>query len=152
MAYLLGRWPVGVSAHGARFAQPRYDDLVFLVLRFPGGVLGHVHLSWLDPLKVRRVSVVGEQKMAVFDDMQREMPLTLHPLASKPGGVAAPSGVIPHRPAMALTQELRAFVRSVRTGEAPLTPGEDGVRVAKVLDAAERSLRDGGREVSVRIR
>lgn len=152
MSYVLGAWPVGVSARGARFAQPEFDDLVFLGLRFPGGVLGHVHLSWLDPLKVRRVSVVGDRQMAVFDDMKRESPLTVHPLAEEPGRKAQPARVVRHRVAMALTEELKAFVRAIRTGEPPVTPGSDGVRVAQVLDAATRSLAEDGREVRLRIR
>ena len=70
MSHLLGHWPVGISAHGARYAQPQWDDLVWLSLRFREGIRAHVHLSWLDPHKVRRLTVVGERKMAVFDDME----------------------------------------------------------------------------------
>ena len=67
-------------------AQPSLEDVVFLVLRFPGGRLGHVHLSWLDPLKVRCVSVVGERAMAVFDDMAATEKLRLiRPRGPNPG-------------------------------------------------------------------
>lgn len=152
MVHLLGEWPVGVAARGAVMAQPELEDLVFLVLRFPGGQMGHVHLSWLDPLKVRCVSVVGDKAMAVFDDMAPEHKLRLvRPRGSKPGAdrVETPLRIARREP---LRAELAAFVKSVRTGEPFATPGADGARVVRVLEAAETSLRSGGCEVPVRIR
>jgi predicted dehydrogenase len=160
MVHLLGRWPVAVQARGARHVQPSWEDVVFLGFRFPGGVLGQVHLSWLEPLKVRRISVVGAHAMAVFDDMDPENKLQvirarIPPPAPDPRGHTADGIRVSHPhvpPRQPLREELRAFVRCIRTGEPPLTPGEDGVRVAQVLEAAQRSLDEGGREVRLRIR
>ena len=123
-------------------------------------MLGQVHLSWLEPLKVRRVSVVGARGMAVFDDMlpdgklqviRTPDPRTLSGPRKKP---PAPARATAPRFAMRepLAEELRAFVRSVRTGRPMPTPGEDGARVARVLDAAQHSLDQGGRQVALRIR
>ncbi len=147
MAHLLGAWPVGVSARGGVYAQPQLEDLVFLGLRFPGGVLGHVHLSWLDAVKVRRVAVVAERGMAVFDDVSAEAPLRLHLCGHALPGEVVP---VPRRPA--LRAELQVFVRCVAGGAEIPTPGEDGVRVARVLEAARRSLAEGGREIPLRVR
>jgi predicted dehydrogenase len=153
MVDLLGRWPTAVSALGARHVQPRWEDVVFLALRFPGGVLGHIHLSWLEPLKVRRVSVVGERAMAVFDDMAASHPIEVVPAPRTDAGRFPPRI---RRPAVGraepLAEELRAFLRAVRTGRPMPTPGEDGARVARVLEAAQRSLEEGGHEVALRIR
>jgi predicted dehydrogenase len=160
MAHLLGRWPVAVQARGARHVQPEQEDVVFVGVRFAGGVLGQIHLSWLEPLKVRRISVVGARAMAVFDDMDREHVLRVYHARIPPpppdaagrvrGAVReARPRVPPHQP---LAEELRAFLRTVRRGGEPLTPGEDGVRVAQVLDGARRSLAEGGGEVPLRIR
>lgn len=156
MAHLLGRWPTGVQVMGARHEQPHAEDVVFLGLRFSGGVLGQVHLSWLEPLKIRRISVVGAGAMAIFDDIKPDQKLeviraTIPPPARGPG--KPPVSTFPRVAAREpLREELRAFLRAVKTGEPLATPGTDGVRVAKVLEAAERSLREGGREIRLRIR
>lgn len=156
MAHLLGRWPMAVHAVGARHVQPHAEDLVFLGLRFPGGVLGQVHLSWLEPRKIRRINVVGSKAMAIFDDMRPEAKLEIisakipppGPGPAKPPVIRYPS--IPEREP--LHEELAAFFASVRTGRPFAAPGEDGVRVARVLEGAQRSLDEGGREVRLRIR
>ncbi len=157
MVHLLGRWPVAVAARGARWAQPQWEDLVFVVLRFPGGQLGHIHLSWLDPQKVRRVSVVGEGRMAVFDDMDPARRLALYersPAEPEPGGGWRPGHEGPVRaPRLSarepLREELRAFLAAVRGTGALRATGEDGARVMEVLDAAQRSIAAGGREVTL---
>ncbi|MDJ0976696.1 MAG: Gfo/Idh/MocA family oxidoreductase [Planctomycetota bacterium] len=152
MVHLLGAWPIGVSARGAVVAQPELEDVVFLVLRFPDGQLGHVHLSWLDPLKVRCVSVVGERAMAVFDDMAPDDKLKLiRPRGPKPGADRVISR-LPCSPREPLKEELRAFVKSVRTGAPFLPTGQDGANVVRILEAAERSMAEAGREIRVRIR
>jgi len=160
MVHLLGQWPTAVTARGARHVQPTYPDVVFLGLRFPGGVLGQIHLSWLEPLKVRRISVVGERGMAVFDDMSADGKVqVLHaripPEPVRPGQPAGhPTRVTYPRLAVRepLVEELRAFVQAVRRGGPVVTPGEDGARILRVLEAAQASLEADGREVRLRIR
>jgi predicted dehydrogenase len=165
MVHLLGEWPVAVGAQGAACVQPTWEDVVFVTLRFPGGALGHVHVSWLDPHKVRRMSLVGERRMVVFDDMEPVEKLRLHDKAALlpgagrappvPGALAVRSGrtrVLPVPLVEPLREELRAFVRAVRTGGPTLTPGEDGARVMEVLEAAQASMRQGGAFVPVRRR
>jgi predicted dehydrogenase len=159
MAHLVGAWPESVSARGAAFVQPRLEDVVFLTLHFPRGVLAHVHLSWLDPLKVRRLTLVGSRRMAVFDDMEPAEKVRIHDKGALRGepatygeALALRSGrtTIPRlSPAEPLREELRAFLAAVRTGRAPSTDGVSGARVVSVLAAAERSLRLRGRVVDV---
>jgi predicted dehydrogenase len=163
MSWLFDAWPTAVSARGAAYVQPAWEDVVFLDLFYPRGVLGHVHLSWLDPQKVRRMSVVGSRKMAVFDDLDPEGLLKIHDKSALVDGNHDPTldalrvreGVtrvvrVPDRPPLAI--ELAAFATSIRTGRPCPTPGEDGARVARVLDAAQASLSEGGRRMPVRIR
>jgi predicted dehydrogenase len=76
--HLVGEEPVETWARGESFLTPRVEDIVFCFLRFPSGVVAHMHLSWLDPHKVRRITVVGDQKSAVFDDMELERKVTIY--------------------------------------------------------------------------
>ena len=159
MAHLVGAWPEAVSAQGAAYVQPEREDVVFLTLRFPRGVLGHVHLSWLDPHKVRRLTLVGDKTMAVFDDMEPAEKIRVHDKGAMPPepntwgeALALRFGEtrIPRLPPKEpLKEELRAFLKSVRTGARPLADGTSGVETVRVLAAAEKSLARGGRETAV---
>jgi predicted dehydrogenase len=160
LSHLFGAWPNAVSAQGAAYVQSKWEDVVFLTLRFPGGRLGHVHLSWLDPHKVRRLTLVGSRTMAVFDDMEPAEKIRVHdkgPVPPEPGSWAEALALrfgetrIPRLPAVEpLREQLKAFLRACRTGVVPLADAASGVATARVLDAAARSLRSRGREVAVR--
>jgi predicted dehydrogenase len=76
--YLLDEEPVEAVAHGRDFLNPGVEDVVFCYLRFPSGRIAHMHLSWLDPHKMRRMTVVGTDRMAVFDDMELERKITVY--------------------------------------------------------------------------
>ena len=76
--YLLDEEPDEAWAHGNAFLNPGVEDVVFCYLRFPSGKIAHMHLSWLDPHKMRKITVVGKEKMAVFDDMELERKVTLY--------------------------------------------------------------------------
>ena len=75
---LIGEEPVECLAHGSSYVRPGVEDVVFCYLRFPSGAVAHLHLSWLDPHKERRLTVVGSKRMATFDDMQIEGKLTVY--------------------------------------------------------------------------
>jgi predicted dehydrogenase len=158
--YLLGEPPQRVAAHGKSYLQPRVEDVVFLTMEFASGVLAHVQLSWLDPRKERRLTVVGAKKMVVFDDMEPREKLRIYDkgvdrppeygsygesLAIREGDIFIPK--IPN--VEPLAAELRHFARVVRGEETPRTGAEDGVRVVRVLEAASRSLSGGGAPVSL---
>ena len=155
--HLLGEAPVRVAAQGKSYLQPKIEDVVFLTMEFASGVLAHVQLSWLDPHKERKLTVVGAKKMVVFDDMEPREKLRVYDkgvdrppeygsfgesLAIREGDI-----FVPRIPTVEpLAAELSHFVRVARGVESP-RPGagaEDGVRVVRVLEAASRSLASGG--------
>jgi predicted dehydrogenase len=155
--YLLGEVPVRVAAHGKSYLQPRIEDVVFLTMDFASGVLAHVQLSWLDPHKVRKLTVVGAKKMVVFDDMEPREKLRIYDkgvdrppeyrsfgesLAIREGDIFIPR--IPN--VEPLAAELAHFVEVARGKDAPAprAGAEDGVKVVRVLEAASRSLANGG--------
>jgi predicted dehydrogenase len=153
--YLLGEEPVRVAAHGKSYLQPAIEDVVFLTMEFASGVLAHVQLSWLDPHKERKLTVVGAKKMVVFDDMEPREKLRIYDkgidrppeygsfgesLAIREGDIFIPR--IPN--VEPLAAELAHFVRVAKGSEAPRASAEDGVRVVRVLEAASRSLAQGG--------
>jgi len=157
--FLLGEMPVTLSAQGRSYLQRGIEDVVFLNLTFASGVMAHVQMSWLDPHKVRRLTVVGSRQMAVFDDMQPREKLTIYDkgvnrppeyrsygesLTIREGDI-----FIPRLPNVEpLTVQFQHFIRVVRGEEKGRADHADGVRVVRVLDAATRSLAQGGALVS----
>ncbi len=158
--YLLGEAPESVAAQGHSYLQRGIEDVVFLVMRFRSGVVAHAQMSWLDPHKERRLTVVGSKQMAVFDDMAPREKLRLYDkgvdrppeygsygesLAVREGDILIPK-VSNAEP---LGLELAHFVKVARGEPATRADAMDGVRVVRVLEAASRSLKDGGRPVFV---
>jgi UDP-2-acetamido-3-amino-2,3-dideoxy-glucuronate N-acetyltransferase len=152
--YLLGEEPVEVAAHGAAYLQPGIEDVCYLTMRFASGSLGHVHVSWLDPIKTRCLSVVGERKMAVYDDMQKEKLVLLDQRAEQVEGAFRPVRgdvqAIKIDPQEPLRRMAETFIESVRTGLSPMSDGLDGLRVVRVLEAAQRSIEKGGKPVQIK--
>jgi len=158
--YLLGEAPVRVAAHGKSYLQRNVEDVVFLTMEFGSGVLAHVQLSWLDPHKERKLTVVGAQKMVVFDDMEAREKLRIYDkgverppeygsygeaLSIREGDIFIPK--IPN--VEPLAAEVGHFTRVARGMEPPRASAEDGVRVVRVLEAATRSLATGGAPVQL---
>jgi len=146
--HLIGEEPVECLAHGACFVREGVQDVVFCYLRFPSGVVAHLHLSWLDPHKERRFTVVGSKRMATFDDMAAEGKLTVYDKGFDEdtrswGEYIARSGdtFSPRMPNVEpLRIECEHFVECVRSGERPRSDGLSGLRVVRVLEALQRSL------------
>jgi predicted dehydrogenase len=147
-----GEEPDAVLAHGESFMRPGVEDVVFCYLRFPSGRVAHMHLSWLDPHKERRFTVVGSRRMATFDDMALESKVTVYDKGFDPdfrnygewitrsGDVMSPQ-ISNEEP---LRVECRHFIDCVRTGEEPLSGAASGLRVVRVLETLQRSLEAGG--------
>ncbi|HSC02862.1 MAG TPA: Gfo/Idh/MocA family oxidoreductase [Solirubrobacteraceae bacterium] len=146
--YLAGEEPSEVVAHGESYVQPGVEDVVFCFLRFPSGLSAHLHLSWLDPHKERRFTVVGSRRMATFDDMAREGKLQVFDKGfdegsrgygeyiTRTGDIFSPS--IPN--VEPLRVECEHFVDCVRSGRRPRSDGFSGLRVVRVLEELQRSL------------
>lgn len=157
--YLAGEEPYEVVAHGESYVRDGVEDVVFCFLRFPSGLSAHLHLSWLDPHKERRFTVVGSQRMATFDDMALEGKLTIYDKgfdhdARSYGEYITRSGSIvsPQIPNIEpLRVECEHFIDCIRRGVTPRSDGASGVRVVRVLEALQRSLDGSAREAGVHI-
>jgi predicted dehydrogenase len=145
---LAGEEPSACDARGESFVKPGVEDVVFALMRFDSGLLAHMHLSWLDPHKERRFTVVGSKRMATFDDMELERKLTIYDKGfdesyASYGEYIARSGDV-FSPRISneepLRIECRHFVDCVREGRAPRSDGESGLRVVRVLERLQRSL------------
>jgi predicted dehydrogenase len=145
---LAGEEPCDVEARGESYMQPGIEDVVFCFLRFPSGLAAHLHLSWLDPHKERRFTVVGSRRMATFDDMELERKVTVYDKgfderAGSYGEYITRSGDT-WSPRTPNTEPLRAecehFVACVRDGATPRSDGKSGLRVVRVLEALQDSL------------
>ena len=156
--YWLGETPSNVMAKGVSFLQEGIEDLVFIHLDFPSGKSAHIHVTWLDPLKTRKMVIVGSKKMLVYDDVSTDSKImildkgidkslkenfeheiydyALFQLKNRIGDI-----LIPHfnfdEP---LKSECKHFVDCIINGKNPLTDGENGLEVVKVLEAAQKHL------------
>jgi predicted dehydrogenase len=163
LGYWLGGQPERVTAHGYSYVQPGIEDVVFMALEYPGNVAAHVHISWLDPNKVRRMTVVGSEKMVIYDDVNVNARLTVfdkgvtrQPVERVTLGSFESFGDFQlllragdmHMPMLDFVEplqvECRHFIDCIQTGRRPLTDGENGLQVVEVLEAAQASL-DSGR-------
>jgi predicted dehydrogenase len=149
--------PSEISAVGESYMQPGIEDVVFCYLRFPSGLAAHLHLSWLDPHKDRRFTVVGSKKMATFDDMEFERKVTVYDKGfdqdfSSYGEYIMRSGDI-WSPRVSneepLRIECRHFLERIADGGEPRSGGDSGVRVVRVLEALQRSLDRSSRAAPV---
>jgi len=154
---LAGEEPHVVEARGESYMQRGIEDVVFCFLRFPSGLSAHLHLSWLDPHKERRFTVVGSRRMATFDDMELERKVTVYDKgfderSGSYGEYITRTGDI-WSPRVTNTEPLRVecehFVACVREGATPRSDGESGVRVVRVLEALQRSLEESSRAAAV---
>jgi len=152
--HLLDEEPVMVSAHGESYIQNGIEDVVFLNLHFSDGKMANIHLSWLDPHKLRKITIVGSKKMVVFDDMDVSEKLKIYDkgvgstsyltygeyLSLRFGDIIIPS--------VKMVEPLRAeaehFVQCIESRKEPKTGGRDGLKVVKILMAAQQSLKEKG--------
>jgi UDP-2-acetamido-3-amino-2,3-dideoxy-glucuronate N-acetyltransferase len=146
--YLLNNTPVHVEASGGVYLQEnkKIEDAVFLHLNFPSGIDANAHLSWLDPHKTRRITIVGDKKMAVFDDMEPRNKLSIFDKGiewTEKGGISVRYGDI-NLPSIPLQEPLKTacehFIGCVENGKKPKSDGKNGLEVLKVLKKAQESL------------
>lgn len=158
--YILGREPTDVAARGQCYLQKGIEDVVFLTLNFGDRAMAHIHVSWLDPHKIRKTTIVGSRKMAVFDDLEASEKLRIYDKGAAStvdystfaeyvtlrfGDVTIPYVKM----AEPLRLECLHFLECVRDRKEPLSDGADGLRVIRVLDAGQRSLRNNGMPMKV---
>ncbi|TLM98912.1 MAG: Gfo/Idh/MocA family oxidoreductase [Actinobacteria bacterium] len=157
--YLLGENPDSVSANGAAYVTPGVADTVFANLHFPSGRMANIHVSWLDPHKTRKLTVVGNKKMLVFDDMEATEKIWIYDK-----GLGAPEGALSWNEDLTLRFgdikvpflqmkeplgiEVQHFLDCCRTGETPRSDGRAGLAVVRVLEAVDESMAAGGAPIS----
>lgn len=151
---LLGEVPNSVSASGAAYLREGVEDVVFATLHFPSGKMANIHVSWLDPHKVRRLTVVGTKKMLVFDDMEATEKIWIYDKGVAPKDALAYGEDLTLRfgdiiaPYVKMTEPLAAemnhFLDCCVTGSRPRSDGGDGLAVVHVLEAADASIAAGG--------
>lgn len=154
---LMGQQPCEVSAHGGSFLTPGIEDVVYMSLAFPGGQMANIHVSWLDPQKVRQVTVVGSRQMADYNDVAETDKIVVFDKRATPpksgrgpfdlhsGGKYAP----PVPGSEPLANECDDFVSSIVNKSRPVADGENGLQVVRILEAAQFSLSNHGRPVDI---
>jgi predicted dehydrogenase len=159
--YILDARPERIAAHGRSYIRPGIEDVAFLDLEYPNRVIANIHVSWLDPCKIRRTTVVGAKKMLVYDDVS-----SLEKIRVYDKGVSVPPHYdnfgefkLSYRFGDILTPRLeeveplkvecRHFVECIEAHQRPRSTGEDGLAVVRVLEAASASLQDSSRLVDI---
>lgn len=165
MMYLLNDLPTEVSGRGFSFIQPEVEDVCFATIQFGSGVGANLHVSWIDPLKTRTMIVVGDEKMAIYNDVSVDQPLAL-----VDSGVAKDSDLGEYLslgdfqwrtrsgdiliPRIEMTEpllnEVEAFGAACLSGQRPTTDGEHGRDVVRVLSAIDESMKRSGNPVAIR--
>jgi predicted dehydrogenase len=143
------------------------EDVVFVMIEFDNGMIAHIHNSWLDPNKIRKMTVVGSKKMVVYDDVSADAKIQVYDKGIDKKNISENMGSyddfgkfqLIHRAGDLLIPkinfveplklECKHFVESVEKGKAPLTDGRNGLRVVRVLEAAQKSLKSGGTSVDL---
>ena len=160
MDHLVDARPVAVSADGTALAGYEHENIAYITVHFDNGFLGHFHVNWLAPVKVRTMLIGGSQRMLVYDDMEPSEKVRVYDkgvdldvkddrareqilVSYRTGDMYAPK--LDRREALASV--VREFADAIAARRAPLTDGAAGIRVVRLLEAAERSLRDEGRRV-----
>ncbi len=159
--HLLDSAPTWVAAVGARVLGNCREDVGFVTLGYPNGILGHIHVSWVDPHKVREVVVVGSEKRVVFNDLQAIEPIRVfekgvapltaadsyqdQPFLMRDGAIFSPR-IEASEP---LKNQCDHFLDCVTQGETPLSGGPEGRDVVQVLEAIDRSVAHGGAPVTI---
>ncbi|MFH1285248.1 MAG: Gfo/Idh/MocA family oxidoreductase [Candidatus Micrarchaeota archaeon] len=157
LMYLLRETPKSVNARGSDYLQNGLNDVVFATLEFPDKVIANIHASWLDPQKIRKVTIVGSKKMLVFDDTKPTGKITLFNKRAEKHEygsfgefqvlVQSEGEVVPElAPFEPLKDECAEFVSCVEERRNPRTDAEESAQIIRVLEAMERSIRNNGRE------
>jgi predicted dehydrogenase len=144
LQYLLGKYPTEVSAVGQSYLQKNIEDIAIISLKYPKDIFVSICVSWFYPNKVRKMVIIGSEKSAIFDDMEKGEKLKLF---SKDGKISIPN-VIPSEP---LKNECIHFLDCIKKGNKPLTDGEVGLEVVKILEFAQKSLENGGNFIRVKL-
>ncbi|PYS24670.1 MAG: oxidoreductase [Acidobacteria bacterium] len=158
MDYLIERQPEGLSAIGSCHIEEGIENIAYLIMKFPGDFIAHFHFNWLAPVKIRHTLIAGSSKMILYDDIEPTEKVRVYDKGVTANRVAdreaAYQTLVSYRtgdvwaPKLDTTEALRyvvaEFLDSIRTSRAPLTDGPAGLRVVRLLEAAQKSIKCGG--------
>jgi predicted dehydrogenase len=159
LRYLLDADPISVNTHGSSCVQEGIEDVAYTTLMFPNNVMAHIRSSWLDPSKQRRITVVGSKKMVIYDDVEPLEKIKIYDKGVKAIRHTDTFGefsfayhygdvVIPYiRFEEPLRVQCQHFLDCINEGRQPQTDGLNGMRVVQVVEAAQRSMKNGGNAV-----
>lgn len=162
LRYLLGTDPISVSVEAATCVQDGIEDVAYAAYRFPDNIMAHIRMSWLDPAKTRRITVVGSEKMVIYDDVENLEKIRIYDKGVKAIRHTDTYGefsfayhygdvVIPHiRMEEPLRVQCQHFVDCIREGKNPQTDGQNGLRVVQILEASHYSLKHNGIRTSIK--
>jgi predicted dehydrogenase len=165
MAYAIDKKPVAISAHGSIHFEGRFEDIAYLCVEFEGnGFIAHFHVNWLSPVKVRQTLISGDKKMLVWDDLSPDEKVKIYDrgvdVKSANGAkngihellVSYRSGDV-YIPKLEATEALKAeaqyFVECVEKGQDPFNDGRSGLQVVRLLEAADESIKQGGKRIEL---
>ena len=159
--YILGETPVSVNSQGKAHFKPDIEDVAITTLNFKNGVVAFVHASWLDPNKIRRTTIVGTRKMLVYDDIETQEKIKIYDkgvdvppyydtfgdfqFSYRYGDIYSPR-IEDYEP---IKKECEHFLECIQRGMCPLSDGYSGLRVVSILEAANKSIKNSGRAVSI---
>lgn len=159
MNFLIKEKPIAVSAIGTSHAGSLKEELAHLAIKYQGGLVAHIHVSWLSPVKIRQVLIGGTKKMICFDDITPSEKIKIYDRSvqvdfsketpAEPIYRAGEVRIPVFNQQEALLEECRHFIECVKSGEKPLTCGETGFEVVKILECCDRSLKEKGGEISL---
>lgn len=160
--YILNKKPLFVNAFGEKYLPHNLEDVSFIMFRFPNKIIAHVQVSWLDPKKTREIVVVGSKKMLIFDDLNTQTPIVIYDkramkkkfkqdydsfeefkMIIKDGKAVAPK----IKKGEPLKIECEHFIDCIMRNKTPLSDGQDGVEVLRILIGIQKSLRANGERV-----
>ncbi len=155
----VGKMPLSVSAHGQSYVQSGIEDVAFIRLEFEGGIVAHIHVSWLAPAKIRRMTLVGNKKMVIYDDLENVEKIKIadqaahlnldsrkNRIAYRMGDIVSPRLDVDEP----LSRECAHFVDCIINQRRPESDDVKGLQVVQVLEAASRSIKKGGAKVSIK--
>ncbi|HVG33499.1 MAG TPA: Gfo/Idh/MocA family oxidoreductase [Pyrinomonadaceae bacterium] len=166
MDYIIGREPEAVTATGSCHIEPGIENIAYVMFRFPDQFIAHFHFNWLAPVKIRRTLIAGSRKMVVYDDTEPSEKLRVYDKGVTSNRIEndadkedAYRTLVSYRtgdvwvPKLDSTEALRyvcqEFLDSIKERRPALTDGHAGLRVVRLLEAAEQSIREGGRPVNI---
>lgn len=167
LLHWLNETPASIAVHGESHLQPHLVDVAFLHLNFPSGISAHIHVSWLDPGKVRQMTIVGSEKMIVYDDVHPDHKIQIYDKGISRKNLAAHLGEFDSFgkfqlirragdlliPKIDFTEPLRVqcrhFIDCIHENKRPLTDGEHGLAVVRILEAGRKSLLQKGKKMVI---